>query len=136
MIFLLNMFLNFFLIAMLTNYHKLRNFKQHPFIISQFYGSGVPVDSSGWVSWATLFSGGFWKESTSKVIQLVDRIQLLKLGGLTSPFPWELLARSCCQLPEWLGVTLHSSPHAPPQLKTSNGMSNPPVPPIFGFLFY
>ena len=75
------------------------------------------------VSWAELLSGGFWKESTCRLIQLVDKVQFFESAGLKAPFPWQLPSRGCSQLPEVILESFSTWPfHLNP---SSNNMLNP-----------
>ena len=69
----------------ITNHHKHRGLKQHPFIISQFFGSEIQVgspqcslDLTGlksrcWLDWAPIWK--LWGRIHSKFIQIVGKVQ-------------------------------------------------------------
>lgn len=74
------------------NYHKLRGWKQDPFIVSQFLGAGSPHSwlsvpksrpkSSRRPSWTLVRGEGALEESASRVPHLVGSVPVLVAAGL------------------------------------------------------
>lgn len=112
-----------------SNYHKHTSLTQHPFrawpflLLKSGWTQPVPLL---WVSQGQIkvlaAQALIWEESTSKVIQVVGRIQFPGLVGLKFPFAYHLSAEGRSQLLEAAGIPWLMTPSV---FNASNRGSSP-----------